>query len=151
MNLSDITIAENARPMTDANQTTGTGTEVLISERKKPMPIIDTDRIQGQTYEFRAGKRLCNIFRSNEGKTWYIIGKVGPYLRIRTKNTNGSSNIRLIFASAYFQKDCYPTKIPVYCLPDEMDPIIDADACQVARAAIRARPQREIIDAEAAE
>ena len=35
--------AENARPMNDANQTKGTGTEVLALETQKTAPIIDAD------------------------------------------------------------------------------------------------------------
>jgi hypothetical protein len=35
--------AENARPMNDANQTKGTGKEVLNAQPQKTAPIIDAD------------------------------------------------------------------------------------------------------------
>lgn len=135
---------EYASSMTDANQPLETGKEVLIFEQQKCMPIIDADARNQQSNDFRVGKRVGDISRMSEGKTWHIIGSIGPYLKIRTSNKNGSTNIRLISADAYRRKDCYPSRLMVYRLPTTT-PIIDADDCQVARSAVRSRPQLEII------
>lgn len=70
----------------------------------------------------------------SEGKSWRIIGAVGPYLKIQTKNSNGCANTRLISVDAYNTPDRYPSRLPVYRYP-VTEPIIDADTEQMIMAA----------------
>ncbi len=109
-----------------------------------PGEIIDADGLQAQSNEFRVGKHIGDISRMSEGKTWNIIGTLGPYLKIRTHNNNGCANTRLISVDAYNTPDRYPSRLPVYRYP-VTEPIIDADACQIARTTPRRIAQPEII------
>lgn len=106
--------------------------------------IIDADRRQIMHANFQVGKHIGDISRMSEGKTWHIIGIMGPYLKIQTSNTNGCANTRLISADAYNRPDRYPSRLPVYRYP-AVEPIIDADACQIARTTPRRIAQPEII------
>lgn len=109
-----------------------------------PGRIIDADSLQAQNADLQVGKHIGGISRMSEGKTWHIIGTLGPYLKIRTNNNNGCANTRLISADAYNQPDRYPSRIPVYRYPN-IAPIIDADACQIAQTTPRRIAQPEII------
>jgi len=109
-------------------------------------PIIDADRLQAQAAaDLLVGKRIGQIDRTTEGKSWHIIGTVGSYLKIQTRD-----NIRLISADDYQRCDRYKSRIPVKRYPDAM-PIIDADAEQAKRTDIRARAQEAVIIAEEVE
>ncbi len=110
-----------------------------------PGEIIDADGIQDRGAEFRAGKQIGQIQRATEGKFWHILGTEGPYLKIQTKTANtGIYYTRLIRADDYHRPDRYRTHIPTYRYPASM-PIIDADACQIARTTPRRIAQPEII------
>lgn len=109
-----------------------------------PADIIDADGIQAQSNEFRVGKHIGDISRMSEGKSWRIIGAVGPYLKIQTKNSNGCANTRLISVDAYNTPDRYPSRLPVYRYP-VTEPIIDADTEQISKATPREIQQSEII------
>jgi len=97
---------------------------------EKTAPIIDADRQQAQAaVELQVGKQIGQINRRAEGKSWHIIGKVGSYLKIQTKNSAGTT--RLIRADDYLRPDRYRSQIAVYKYPTET-PIIDVDARQIA-------------------
>lgn len=99
-----------------------------------PGRIIDADSLQAQNADLQVGKHIGDISRMSEGKTWHIIGTLGPYLKIRTNNNNGCANTRLISADAYNRPDRYPSRLPVYRYP-QLAPIIDADTEQMIMAA----------------
>ena len=105
--------------------------------------IIDAGEIQEQSATLQVGARIGGVSRRSEGKTWRIIGVMGPYLIIRIKN-NGNTNTRLISTDAYRRCDCYPSTIPVFACPPTT-PIIDADAKQIATVESRRTTQPEII------
>lgn len=109
-----------------------------------PGRIIDADGIQAQNADLRIGKHIGDISRMSEGKTWHIIGTMGPYLKIQTSNNNGCANTRLISADAYNRPDRYPSRLPVYRYP-AAEPIIDADTEQISKATPREIQQSEII------
>ena len=114
--------------------------------KKISFSIIDADRKQDHAadpgIQIPGGKQIGQIYRATEGKSWHIIGTSGPYLKIQTKNSNGTSNIRLIAAAAYQRRDCYPSRLPVYSVAA---PIIDADGIQAARSTPRRIAQPDII------
>ena len=136
----EITSPESFHGTYRADTTTSTAHEKYIS------PIIDADRKQDHAadpgIQIPVGKQIGQIYRRTEGKFWHIIGTSGPYLKIQTKNSNGTSNIRLIAAAAYQRRDCYPSRLPVYSIAA---PIIDADGIQAARSTPRRIVQPDII------
>ena len=108
-------------------------------------PIIDADRLQAQAAaDLLVGKRIGQIDRTTEGKSWHIIGTVGSYLKIQTRD-----NIRLISADDYQRCDRYKSRIPVRRYPHAM-PIIDADGIQATRSANHRTTQPDIIVAREA-
>ena len=115
-----------------------------------PGEIIDADGRQTQSAaDLRVGKQIGQIDRATEGKSWHIIGAVGPFLKIQTHNNNGGTHTRLISADDYQRCDRYKSRIPVRRYPHAM-PIIDADACQIVSTTARRIPQPEIIVAREA-
>jgi hypothetical protein len=105
--------------------------------------IIDAGEIQEQSATLQVGARIGRVSRRSEGKTWRIIGVMGPYLIIRIKN-NGNTNTRLISTDAYRRCDCYASQIPVFLCPPTT-PIIDADAKQIVTAEPHRTTQPDII------
>jgi len=113
-------------------------------------PIIDADRLQAQAAaDLLVGKRIGQIDRTTEGKSWHIIGAVGPFLKIQTHNNNGGTHTRLISADDYQRCDRYKSRIPVRRYPHAM-PIIDADGIQATRSANHRTTQPDIIVAREA-
>ena len=103
-------------------------------------PIIDAD-------EYRAGRHNGNLRRSNEGRTWWIVGTMGNYYQVLTKGLNGINNVVLIPVTAYQRADQYISQIPKYKYPVET-PIIDADTEQARKAEqIRQTMMTPIIEA----